>query len=251
MGRLDGRVAIVTGSGRGIGAEYAKTLAAEGAKVTVTDIVDTENTVNIIKQAGGEAMGIRCDVTRPDDVKALVSETVDAFGKLDIMVTNAALFADLKQRSFLEIDEDEWDRVMQVNTRGVFTCVKAAVTEMKKNGYGKIINIASGTVFKGTPMLLHYVSSKGAMVAFTRALSREVGGDGITVNCIAPGLTMSEKVVDDPQWTAVKDNNTASRAIKREEVPEDLLGTVVFFSSAESDFITGQTLVVDGGSAMH
>ena len=251
MGRLDGRVAIVTGSGRGIGAEYAKALAAEGAKVTVTDIVDTENTVNIIKQAGGEAMGIKCDVTRPDDVKALVSETVDAFGKLDIMVTNAALFADLKQRSFLEIDEDEWDRVMQVNTRGVFTCVKAAVTEMKKNGYGKIINIASGTVFKGTPMLLHYVSSKGAMVAFTRALSREVGGDGITVNCIAPGLTMSEKVVGDPQWTAVKDNNTASRAIKREEVPEDLLGTVVFFSSAESDFITGQTLVVDGGSAMH
>lgn len=251
MGRLDGRVAIVTGSGRGIGAEYAKALAAEGAKVTVTDIVDTENTVNIIKQAGGEAMGIKCDVTRPDDVKALVSDTVDAFGKLDIMVTNAALFADLKQRSFLEIDEDEWDRVMQVNTRGVFTCVKAAVTEMKKNGYGKIINIASGTVFKGTPMLLHYVSSKGAMVAFTRALSREVGGDGITVNCIAPGLTMSEKVVGDPQWTAVKDNNTASRAIKREEVPEDLLGTVVFFSSAESDFITGQTLVVDGGSAMH
>ena len=251
MGRLDGRVAIVTGSGRGIGAEYAKALAAEGAKVTVTDIVDTENTVNIIKQAGGEAMGIRCDVTRPDEVKALVSKTVDAFGKLDIMVTNAALFADLEQRSFLEIDEDEWDRVMQVNTRGVFTCAKAAVTEMKKHGYGKIINIASGTVFKGTPMLLHYVSSKGAMVAFTRALSREVGDDGITVNCIAPGLTMSEKVINDPQWTTVKDNNTATRAIKREEVPEDLLGTVVFFSSAESDFITGQTLVVDGGSAMH
>ena len=251
MGRLDGRVAIVTGSGRGIGAEYAKALAAEGAKVTVTDIVDTETTVNIIKQAGGEAMGVRCDVTRPDEVTALVSETVDAFGKLDVMVTNAALFADLKQRSFLEIDEDEWDRVMQVNTRGVFTCAKAAVTEMKKNGYGKIVNIASGTVFKGTPMLLHYVSSKGAMVAFTRALAREVGDDGITVNCIAPGLTMSEKVVNDPQWTAVKDNNTATRALKREEVPEDLLGTVVFFSSAESDFITGQTLVVDGGSAMH
>lgn len=251
MGRLDGRVAIVTGSGRGIGAEYAKALAAEGAKVAVTDIVDTETTVNIIKQAGGEAIGIGCDVTNPDEVKALVSQTVDAFGKLDVMVTNAALFADLQQRSFLEIDEDEWDRVMRVNTRGVFTCAKAAVTEMKKNGYGKIVNIASGTVFKGTPMLLHYVSSKGAMVAFTRALAREVGDDGITVNCIAPGLTMSEKVVNDPQWTAVKDNNTATRAIKREEVPEDLLGTVVFFSSAESDFITGQTLVVDGGSAMH
>ena len=140
---------------------------------------------------------------------------------------------------------------MQVNTRGVFSCVKAAVPEMKKNGYGKIVNIASGTVFKGTPMLLHYVSSKGAQVAFTRALAREVGDDGITVNCIAPGLTMSEKVIDDDQWIAVKDGNTASRAIKREQVPEDLIGTLVFFASSDSDFITGQTLVVDGGSAMH
>ena len=251
MGRLDERAAIVTGAGRGIGAEYAKALAAEGARVMVTDIVDTENTVNIVKQAGGEAIGKRCDVTRPEDVKAMVDETVRTFGKLDIMVTNAALFADLDQKPFLEIDEAEWDRVMQVNTRGVFTCVKAAVPEMKKNGYGKIVNIASGTVFKGTPMLLHYVSSKGAMVAFTRALAREVGNDGITVNCIAPGLTMSEKVLGAAQWDAIKDGNTASRAIKREEVPEDLLGTVVFFSSSDSDFITGQTLVVDGGSAMH
>jgi NAD(P)-dependent dehydrogenase (short-subunit alcohol dehydrogenase family) len=251
MARLEGRVAIVTGSGRGIGADYAKALASEGAKVVVTDIVDTENTVNIIKQAGGEAIGIHCDVTDPENVKAMVAETVEKFGKLDIIVNNAALFADLDQKSFLEIDEAEWDRVMQVNTRGVFTCVKAAVPEMKKNGYGKIINIASGTVFKGTPMLLHYVSSKGAQVAFTRALAREVGDDGITVNCIAPGLTMSEKVVNDEQWQAAKDANTNSRAIKREEVPEDLLGAVVFFSSSDSDFITGQTLVVDGGSAMH
>ncbi len=251
MARLEGRVAIVTGSGRGIGADYAKALATEGAKVVVTDIVDTKNTVNIIKQAGGEAIGIHCDITDPENVKAMVAETVEKFGKLDIIVNNAALFADLDQKSFLEIDEAEWDRVMQVNTRGVFTCVKAAVPEMKKNGYGKIINIASGTVFKGTPMLLHYVSSKGAQVAFTRALAREVGDDGITVNCIAPGLTMSEKVVNDEQWQAAKDANTNSRAIKREEVPEDLLGAVVFFSSSDSDFITGQTLVVDGGSAMH
>ena len=196
-------------------------------------------------------MGIECDVTKPDQIESMVSKTVEAYGKLDIMVTNAALFADLQQKSFLEIDEAEWDRVMQVNTRGVFSCVKAAVPEMKKNGYGKIVNIASGTVFKGTPMLLHYVSSKGAQVAFTRALAREVGDDGITVNCIAPGLTMSEKVIDDDQWIAVKDGNTASRAIKREQVPEDLIGTLVFFASSDSDFITGQTLVVDGGSAMH
>lgn len=251
MGRLEGRVAIVTGSGRGIGAGYAKALAAEGAKVAVTDILDTDNTVNIIRQAGGEAIGIRCDVTKPDQVKALVEETVSKFGKLDILVNNAAIFADLPLRSFLEIPEDEWDRVMQVNTRGVFSCSKAAVPEMKKNGYGKIVNIASGTVFKGTPMLLHYVSSKGAQIAFTRALAREVGDFGITVNCIAPGLTMSEAIADDPQWLAIKSGNTASRALKREEVPEDLLGAVVFFASSDSDFITGQTLVVDGGSAMH
>ena len=251
MGKLDGKVAIVTGAGRGIGVEYAKVLAEEGAMVTVSDIVDPTTTVNIIKQAGGEAMGIECDVTKPDQIESMVSKTVEAYGKLDIMVTNAALFADLQQKSFLEIDEAEWDRVMQVNTRGVFSCVKAAVPEMKKNGYGKIVNIASGTVFKGTPMLLHYVSSKGAQVAFTTAQAREEGDHGITVNCIAPGLTMSGKVIDDDQWIAVKDGNTASRAIKREQVPEDLIGTLVFFASSDSDFITGQTLVVDGGSAMH
>ena len=251
MGRLDGRVAIVTGAGRGIGVHYAKALAEEGAKVCCSDILDTENTVNIIKQAGGEAIGNRCDVTDPDQVRAMVAETVGAFGKVDIMVTNAAIFADLQQRSFMEIPEEEWDRVMAVNTRGVFSCVKAVVPEMQKNGYGKIVNIASGTVFKGTPMMLHYVSSKGAMVAFTRSLSRELGEHNISVNAIAPGLTMSEKVVGDAQWTDIKDANAQTRAIKRDEVPEDLLGTLVYLSSSDSDFVTGQTIVVDGGSAMH
>ncbi len=251
MGRLDGRVAIVTGAGRGIGVHYAKALAEEGAKVCCSDILETENTVNIIKQAGGEAIGNRCDVTDPDQVRAMVADTVEAFGKVDIMVTNAAIFADLQQRSFMEIPEEEWDRVMAVNTRGVFSCVKAVVPEMRKNGYGKIINVASGTVFKGTPMMLHYVSSKGAMVAFTRSLSRELGEHNISVNAIAPGLTMSEKVVGDDQWLDIKDANAQTRAIKRDEVPEDLLGTLVYLSSSDSDFVTGQTIVVDGGSAMH
>ena len=251
MGRLDGRVAIVTGAGRGIGVHYAKALAEQGAKVCCSDILDTENTVNIIKQAGGEAIGNRCDVTNPDQVRAMVAETVEAFGKVDIMVTNAAIFADLQQRSFMEIPEEEWDRVMAVNTRGVFSCVKAVVPEMIKNGYGKIVNIASGTVFKGTPMMLHYVSSKGAMVAFTRSLSRELGEHNISVNAIAPGLTMSEKLVGDKQWLDMKDANAQTRALKRDEVPEDLIGTLVYLSSPDSDFVTGQTIVVDGGSAMH
>lgn len=251
MARFDGRVAIITGAGRGIGQAYAKSLAEEGAKICVTDVIDTENTVNIIKQAGGDAIGVHCDVLVKDEIDAMVAATIEAYGKVDIMVTNAALFADIGQKPFMEISEEEWDRVMQVNTRGVFSCVKAVVPEMRKNQYGKIVNIASGTVFKGSPLLLHYVSSKGAMIAFTRALAREVGDDNICVNALAPGLTMSEKVVGDEQWAAAKGANAATRAFKREELPEDLVGALKFLCSSESDFMTGQTMVVDGGSAMH
>ncbi len=251
MASLQGRVAIITGAGRGIGATYATSLAAEGVKVAVTDIIDTENTVNIIKQAGGDAIGVPCDVLDKGQVDSMVAATIEAYGKVDILIANAALFADIDQKSFMDIDEAEWDRVMQVNTRGVFSCCKAVVPEMRKNKYGKIVTIASGTVFKGTPMMLHYVSSKGAMVAFTRALAREVGDDNICVNSLAPGLTMSEKVASDEQWMQIKDGNTNSRAFKREEMPEDLVGAMKFLCSSDSDFMTGQTMLVDGGSAMH
>lgn len=251
MARLDGRVAIVTGGGRGIGVAYCKALAAEGAKVVVTDIVDTENTVNIIKQAGGEAIGVHCDVTKPDEINAMVAHTIETYGKVDILVNNAALFADLTMKSFLEIDEAEWDTMMQINTRGVFSCAKAVVPHMKKAGYGKIVNIASSTVHKGVPMMLHYVASKGAIIAFSRALAREVGEDGIRVNSLAPGLTISEKVSESGQWDPLRTRNVDSRAIKREQDPEDLVGTMVFLCAAESDFVTGQTMVCDGGSAMN
>ena len=251
MGRLNGQVAIVTGSGRGLGAVYARALAQAGARITVTDLVGMKRTVESVKQAGGEAIGVGCDVTDPGQVRAMVAQTVDAFGKVDILVTNAALFADLDFKPFMDIDESEWDRVMQVNTRGVFTCVKAVVPDMRTRGYGKIVNISSGTVFKGTPMMLHYVSSKGAIIAFTRSLARELGDAGIRVNALAPGLTMSERVAGKAQWAAIKDANTATRAIKRDAVPEDLIGALLFLCSADSDFVTGQTLVCDGGSVMH
>ena len=251
MARLERRVAIVTGAGRGIGAVYARALAAEGARIAVADIIDTASTVNVVKQAGGEAIGVHCDVTDPEQVRAMVAATIEAFGKVDILVTNAALFADLEFKSFMEIDEAEWDRVLAVNLRGVFTCAKAAIPEMQRNGYGKIVNISSGTVFKGTPMMLHYVSSKGAVVAFTRALAREVGDAGIRVNALAPGLTMSEEVARKEQWAAIKDANAATRAIRRDAMPEDLIGAMLFLCSADSDFVTGQTLVCDGGSVMH
>jgi NAD(P)-dependent dehydrogenase (short-subunit alcohol dehydrogenase family) len=183
-------------------------------------------------------------------VARLVRETEAAYGAIHVLITNAALFGTLTLKPFTEIDSDEWDRVMTVNTRGVFECVKAVVPVMRRQRYGKIVNIASGTLFKGTTHLLHYVASKGAVVAMTRVMARELGDDGIRVNCVAPGLTVSENVrrVYKQEWI---DANLASRCIKREEEPTDVTGAVLFLSSPESDFITGQTLVVDGGSVMH
>lgn len=252
MGRLDGRVAIVTGAAQGIGAAYAKRFAEEGARVAICDLEDCTNVVNTIAQSGGEAFGMEVDVADEAQVAALVARTVETFGKVDVMVPNAAVFATIDRRSFLEIGVEEWDRLMAVNVRGVFVCIKAVVPEMKKRGYGKIVNISSGTVQAGVPWMLHYVSSKGAVDAMTRAAAREVGEFGIRVNSIAPGFTMSERIEaqrEDLQFNI--DMNIAGRAIKRDETPEDLLGTMVFLASPESDFMTGQTVLVDGGLVMH
>ena len=251
-GRLAHKVAIVTGAAQGIGATYAAALAAEGARVTVCDVLDTNACVAGIVESRGIAIGLHCDVTDPKSVAAMVEATVKAFGRIDILVNNAGLFGNLELKPFLEIDSAEWDRVMAVNVRGSFECAKAVAPHMIARCHGKIVNIASGTVFKGPPMMLHYVSSKGAIVAMTRCLARELGDHGVRVNAIAPGLVMSENVVANPAWKgAIVANNTASRAIKREAVPGDLIGALIFLSSPESDFVTGQTLVVDGGSVMH
>jgi NAD(P)-dependent dehydrogenase (short-subunit alcohol dehydrogenase family) len=179
--RLQGRVAIVTGAAQGIGAAYARALAAAGASVCVADVLDCDAVVKDIGAAGGAAIAVHCDVTSAASARDMVAATLAAFGQLDILVNNAGLFASLALKRFTDIDSDEWDKVMAVNVRGVFECTKAAAAAMKLRGYGKVINIASGTVFKGSPMLLHYVTSKGAVVAMSRCLARELGEDGIRV----------------------------------------------------------------------
>ena len=250
--RLQGRVAIVTGAAQGIGARYAAALAAEGAALVCADVIDAEPVAAQIRAAGGRALALRADVSSAESVRQMAAASVEAFGRIDVLVNNAGLFANLALKPFEQIEAVEWDRVMAVNVRGPFECAKAVLPQMRAQGYGKIVNIASATVFKGSPMLLHYVTSKGAVVAMTRSLARELGDAGIRVNTLAPGLTASENTLANPAWQgAVGANNIASRAIKREVTPEDLCGTLVFLASAESDFVTGQVIVVDGGSVMH
>jgi NAD(P)-dependent dehydrogenase (short-subunit alcohol dehydrogenase family) len=251
-GRLAGKVAIVTGAAQGIGAVYARALAKHGASVICADIMEAVPVADEIAKVGGLAHAVHVDVGSPESVRAMVDETKEKFGAIDVLVNNAAIFGNLSLKPFEQISSGEWDAVMTVNVRGVFECAKAVAPHMRRQRSGKIINIASGTVFKGTPMMLHYVTSKGAIVAMSRCLARELGGDGICVNTLAPGLTTSEKVLSNPDWQgAVAEGIVASRAIKREQKPDDLIGTLIYLASTDSDFLTGQVVVVDGGSVTH
>ena len=251
MGRLEGRVGIVTGAAQGIGAAFARRMAEEGAKIVVADLDPGDKVVDEIKSVGGEATSIKTDVSDLESCKAMVAKAVDSYGKLDILVNNAAIFTAVERKNFDEIPVEEWDRLMAVNVKGVWLGCVAAVEAMRKNGYGKIISIATGRIFKGSPYFLHYDASKAAVVGITRSLAREIGDDNICVNAIAPGSTMSENVLARTNWKGGGPEATrASRALKRDETPEDLVGACVFLASAESDFVTGQTMVIDGGSAM-
>lgn len=248
--RLEGKVAIVTGAAQGIGRDYALALAQQGARICVSDIADASESLQALRQAGAQAIAVRCDVADQASVDAMVQETARTFGRVDVLVNNAALFANLAMRSFLDLDANEWDRVMGVNVRGSWQVTKAVVPLMRSAGGGSIINIASATVFKGSPMLAHYVASKGAVVALTRSLAREVGPWNIRINALAPGLVMSEGVKGNEGWIGSSGAIVASRALQRDSQPRDLLGALIYLASDESEFMTGQTLVIDGGSVM-
>ena len=252
MGRLDERVAIVTGGAKGLGRHYSLALAAEGARLMIADIADgAEVAATIARAHGGNSVASAIfDVSDETSVKSLVAQTIDRFGRIDVLVNNAALYAPLHEEKCTDIDAATWDRVMAVNLRGPFLMVKHVSPHMVAQGYGKIINIGSGTAFKGIPRMLHYVTSKGGIMAFTRALSRELGENGIRVKTLAPGFTLSDTVVsENPHHVETAGKlSVAGRAIRRDAHPHDLIRRSIFLASAESDFITGQTLAVDGGN---
>jgi NAD(P)-dependent dehydrogenase (short-subunit alcohol dehydrogenase family) len=252
MARLAGRTAIVTGGARGIGRHYSEALAAEGAQVMIADIADGSAVAQKIAAAHGSnsVASSVTDVSDESAVRALVAATLDRFGRIDILVNNAALYAPLRETRCTEIDAALWDRVMAVNLRGPFLMVKHVAPQMQAQGYGKIINIGSGTALRGIPWMLHYVTSKGGIMALTRALARELGEHGIRVNTLAPGFTLSETVqAENPGHVATaRERAVQSRSLRRDEHPVDLLGALVFLASSDSDFVTGQTIAVDGGN---
>ena len=254
-GTLEDKVALVTGGGSGIGRATSLAFAREGAKVVVADLnaEAAGAVVRALGEDGKDAMAVTVDVSNPDDAERMVTETPARFGRVDGLVNNAAIYQrpGLFRGPFDQISVDDWDRVMEVNLRGIFLCCRAVVSHMKERGSGKIINISSSTVAQGTPNFAHYVTSKAGVIGFTRSVARELGEYSLNVNAIAPGYTLSmdDQDVDD----RVRETDARSvnnRPLARSEQPEDLVGTVIFLCSSDSDFITGQTLTVDGGNTM-
>jgi NAD(P)-dependent dehydrogenase (short-subunit alcohol dehydrogenase family) len=247
-GSLGGKVAVVTGAAQGIGNAIARGLAAEGARIVVADL----NRAAEAAQEFADGIGLTVDVADEGQVEAMAQEVVERCGSIDILVNNAGLYASLQMRPFTEIPVEEWRQVMEVNVLSMFLTTRAVVPRMREQGGGRIVNISSGTPFRGVPFLLHYVTSKGAIVALTRALAKELGRDDVLVNCVAPGFTMSDGVREHPEVIeALRDISVSSRTLQRDQEPEDVVGAVVFLCGPGATFVTGQTIVIDGGQYFH
>lgn len=250
--RLKDKVAIVTGAGQGLGAAYARRMAEEGAKVVIGEI-NEENARAVADEITGkgyEASTCQTDVSDEGSTQALAHHVAEKYGRIDILVNNAAVFSTIELKQIEEISVEEWDHLMSVNLRGVFLCTKAVIPYMKAQKRGKIINISSATVFMGKPFYIHYVTSKAGVIGFTRALARELGDWNITANCITPGYTKTEV----PRGTTTPEQEKAiinHQCIKRTGTPDDLTGPVIFLASDESNFMSGQTVNVDGGDNLH
>jgi len=257
--RLKDKVIIITGGAQGIGRAYALGMANEGAKLVVADVnrVAAENTVKEIQAAKGEALALETDVSSQESTREMAEKTIARFRRIDVLINNAAILEKIRitRGPFYELDLNEWDRVLAVNLTGTLLCCRAVFPHMQTQGGGKIINVTTSGFFSGNPNYVHYVASKAGIIGLTRAMARELGGFGINVNCIAPGATVSEDPADKAAYESrmkkLTEGTVPKTCLKRMQLPEDLVGTAIFLASSDSDFITGQTIVVDGGNVMH
>jgi NAD(P)-dependent dehydrogenase (short-subunit alcohol dehydrogenase family) len=243
--RFQDKSIIITGGGGKIGKAYAMAFAKEGAKLCLPDIAGADHVVKAICDMGGTAISMQCDVSDEKTVKAMVDETAKQFGTVDVLINNAAYFMTVWKGPFWEMTAEEFDKALAVNVRGSWLCAKAVVPYMQKQRSGKIINISSNVALTGNPNYIHYVTSKGALIAMTRAMARELGDYNICVNTVSPGFTVTEGRQVDPEYERIRNQ---VRSIKRTQVEGDVVGTVLFLASSDSDFMTGQLLNVDGGA---
>jgi NAD(P)-dependent dehydrogenase (short-subunit alcohol dehydrogenase family) len=243
--RHEGRTAVITGAAAGIGQAYARRLADEGARIVIGDVADAGETVALVERAGSEALAVRCDVASADDVAALGRAARERFGAVDILVHNAGIYP---VAPFAEMDFDGWRRVLAVNLDSMFHVCHEFLPEMRERRWGRVLCMASTTFHAGTPGMSHYVASKGGLIGFVRSLAAEIGDDGVTINALAPSLVRTKGTLEGPhQELGLFDLVSNGQAIKRVQEPEDLVGALSFLASPEAGFITGQTLVVDGG----